>query len=407
MSENPNWLETRCSKRIKQAHEQNLLRRRRAVVSADSRQCRFEDQNQPCLNFSSNDYLGIASGLALPARQGYGAGASPLVNGYWVDHQAFEQRVANYLGFEAALLMSSGYSANADGLATLLQTDDLVFGDRLNHSSLTSGVIASGARLRRYRHNDLDDLKRLIEQTPLVAGGQRWIVTDAVFSMDGDVAPLVELANAAKEIGAALVVDDAHGFGVFGGGRGTIAALGLSAGDVDLLVVTFGKAVGASGACICAKRVIIDALVQSCRAYIYSTAMPPAMVDILHNCFLNMQQAHAARAHLATISQYATKQLHNLLEQKYAWLVSSQISKNQVDDMLHPVLPLVVNTVSRALAIGANLEAAGFLVGVIRPPTVPIARLRIAVNALHELEDIDDLIDAIDIALELTAIQGN
>lgn len=392
------WLETFCQSRLAEIDIQGLTRQRLAVQNLNGRH--YQINNQSYLQFASNDYLALAgrafAGLSSSWQNlnepdfAQGAGASPLVTGFSPVHQAFEQAIARYLGFEAALYFNSGFSANEALLGTLVRKNDLVFADRLNHASLIDGVRHAGARHIRYKHLDLDDLERLLHQHQR-ADGRLWIITDAVFSMDGDIAPLQDIQRLARRYGAALVIDDAHGFGVLGQGRGSCAEFDLDPCDVDLLTVTCGKALGVTGALVCGKQVVIDCLVQQSRSYIYSTAAPPMILQACLSSLQELQQAHRQRSHLAELGSVLAKEL-NVLALKVNRTTKEQ-DQNQFS-MHHPVQPFIVGDIDELMALNTWLKSHGILVGAIRPPTVPkgTSRLRISLNAAHELADIHQLI---------------
>ncbi len=339
-------------------------------------------------NFSSNDYLGLADHprlkaamTAAVARYGVGSGAAHLVCGHSREHQALEEELAAFTGREAALLFSTGYMANLGAIQALAGRGDAVFEDRLNHASLLDGGLASGARFQRYRHNDVDHLRQLLAATPAEA---RLVVTDAVFSMDGDLAPLPALARACREQPAVLMVDDAHGFGVLGPqGEGAVAEQGLTVTDVPVYMATLGKALGGFGAFVAGSRELVSYLTNFARPYIYTTAMPPAL-------------AAAMRESLRIVREEAWRRqrLHMLIRRFRQGVLAQGWPIMPSDTAIQPIL---LGEESTALNISQALAERGFWVTAIRPPTVPVgqSRLRITLTAAHDESDIDALLSAL------------
>ncbi len=334
------------------------------------------------LNFASNDYLGLANHPRLvqalregAERYGVGSGGSALVCGYLRPHKELEERLAEWTGAERVLLFSSGYHANLTVIATLAARGERVFEDRLNHASLLDGALLAGARLRRYPHLDLETAARLLdERTALVA-------TDAVFSMDGDLAPLPRWAELTAEAGCWLLVDDAHGFGVLGEGRGSLAHFGLVPSGHIVLMATLGKALGTFGAFVAADREVVDYLLQKGRPYIYTTSLPPALAS-----------AALAALRLLQEERWRQERLHQLIVHFRHRAEGAGLPLLPSETAIQPV---VVGSTARVVRIGSELRRRGFLVGVIRPPTVPkgTARLRISLTALHTERDIDRLLE--------------
>ncbi|MFP5431371.1 MAG: 8-amino-7-oxononanoate synthase, partial [Gammaproteobacteria bacterium] len=315
------------------------------------------------------------------ASYGVGSGASHLVCGHSAEHEALEQELAAFTGRERALLFSTGYMANTGIVQALVGRGDAVFEDRLNHASLIDGGLSSGAQFQRYRHNDVAHLAELLEKSP---ADRKLIVTDGVFSMDGDMAPLPELAALARVHDAWLMVDDAHGIGVLGEQGGGVAEhFGLGARDIPVLMGTLGKGVGSFGAFVAGDAVLIEYLINTARPYIYTTALPPAV-------------AAASRASLAIIRQGEAlrDKLHQLIRHFREGAIGLGLD---LMPSTTPIQPLLLGSNERALAWSAALERRGCLVGAIRPPTVPIgqARLRITLTAAHELADVDRLLQAL------------
>ena len=340
------------------------------------------------LAFCSNDYLALANDPRLAAamhagidRYGVGAGSAHLINGHFESHDRLEAELADWLGVAAARLFSTGYMANLGVVGALVGRGDTVIADRLNHASLIDAVRLSGARLSRYRHNDLDDLEARLER----ASGERMILTDGVFSMDGDVAPLAELVELAERFDAWLVVDEAHAFGVLGQtGRGSFEAAGLVPGERVLRVGTLGKAFGTAGAFVVGGAEPLAVLLQRARTYLFTTAQPPAV-------------AEASRAALAIVRDEAWRR--DRLAELVARFRAGVAGLDGIErmDSSTPIQPLVVGEPDRAVAMADRLDARGLLVPPIRPPTVPTgaSRLRVTLSAAHEPGDIDALVSAL------------
>lgn len=340
------------------------------------------------LSFCSNDYLGLAADPRIAEalcdgarRYGVGSGAAHLVSGHSSAHHALEEALAAFTGRERALLFSTGYMANLAVIAALVRRGDQVFEDRLNHASLVDGGLLSQARFKRYAHADVD---ALVDQLGEAGHGRRLVVTDGVFSMDGDVAPLGRLATACAEHHAWLLVDDAHGLGVLGeGGRGSLDAAGLEQDEVPILMGTLGKAFGTAGAFVAGSEVLIETLIQQARPYVYTTAAPPAVA-----------QATLASLRIVETEQWRRDRLVELVarfRREAAGLgLALMVSET-------PIQPIVAGSAEQALAWSRALEEAGILVTAIRPPTVPAgsARLRVTFSASHTDQQLDRLLDAL------------
>ena len=336
------------------------------------------------LAFASNDYLGLASHPALvaalqegAARFGAGAGASHLVSGHLAPHDAAETALAAFLGREAALLFSSGYQANVGVIGALVGRGDAVFADRLAHASLLDGCLLSRAEFQRFRHNDLADLERRLAASTAPA---KLIAVDAVYSMDGDEAPLAALLALAERFDAWLYVDDAHGFGVLGPqGRGTLATHGVAPHPRLVQLATFGKAAGLAGAAVAADAQVIDWLVNTARTAIFTTAMPPALAHALTAMLALVEPADAARdrlaGHVATLRADCAAAGLQLLPSRTA------------------IQPVLIGSDADAVAASLALREAGLWVPAIRPPTVPpgTARLRVSLSAAHTETDVAQL----------------
>jgi 8-amino-7-oxononanoate synthase len=364
------------------------LRRRRVVEARTHGSPRVRVEGRELLAFCSNDYLGLAdhpdviAALVAAAREwGVGSGASHLVSGHCSEHHALEEELAAFVGRPRALLFSTGYMANLAVVATLLERGDRVVEDRLNHASLLDAGLASGARFSRYPHADVAALQSRLARG---AGSRAMVVTDGVFSMDGDVAPLGELASACRESDAWLFVDDAHGFGVLGpGGRGSVEAAGLGAQDVPILMGTLGKACGTFGAFVAGSGDLVETLLQRARTYIYTTALPPAVAAATRASLRLLQEEPWRRSRvLDHVARFRREALRLGLPLK---------------DSSTPIQPLLLGTEAAALAATATLLAAGIWVPAIRPPTVPAgtSRLRITFSAAHTDADVDRLLEAL------------
>jgi len=347
------------------------------------------------LNFCGNDYLGLARdprvGAALRAASevwGVGSAASHLVTGHGREHEALEEALAEFVGRERALLFSTGYMANLAAVTTLAGRGDRVLLDRLSHASLIDAALLSGARLKRYAHASASAAERMLAAQGEGAGSTSRVAllaTDGVFSMDGDLAPVVELARLARARGASLLVDDAHGLGVLGaGGRGTLEHCGVLDPDaVPLLMGTLGKAFGTFGAFLAGARELIELLVQRARSYIYTTAAPQPL-------------AAAARAALALIQREPWRR-ERLLALTQRFVRAARAQRLPLASSATPIQPLILGSPDAALAASAALSERGFWVAAIRAPTVPrnAARLRISLSAAHTEAQVDALLEAL------------
>jgi 8-amino-7-oxononanoate synthase len=335
------------------------------------------------LSFCSNDYLGLAAHPQLiealregAERYGVGSGAAHLVSGHGEPHRRLEEALAAFTGRPRALLFSTGYMANLGVIQALASRGSRILADKLNHASLTDGARLSDARLLRYPHVDSDALARMLE-----AAGKALIVTDGVFSMDGDLAPLPELARLAQDSGAWLMVDDAHGLGVLGeAGRGSLDLFSLDADDVPILVGTLGKAFGTFGAFVAGSEALIETLIQRARSYIYTTALPPAVAH-----------ASCVALDIAMREEWRRAHLRRLIARFRDGALRLGLPLAASDT---PIQPLIAGGAAQALAWSRFLESRGVLVTAIRPPTVPAgsARLRVTFSAAHQEADVDELL---------------
>lgn len=373
-------------KRLKEAEAKGLRRNLKEVLSHDGRTAMVDNSNT--VVFSSNNYLGlsnhpaiVAAAYACAQKYGWGAGASRLISGNMTPHRELEERAASFLGHEAALCYGSGYAANTGALTALLGKDDTVFADRLTHASLIDGILWSGARLIRFAHNDPDDLWRRIEKEVGVSG-KTAIVTEGVFSMDGDKAPLADIAEVADRSGAFLIVDDAHGFGLFGErGRGVIDEAGV-ADRVDMHIVTFGKAAGASGGLVAGSRNLIDGLINFSRALIYSTAAPPATAAAAQAGLDIIDSEEGDRLRLSVIKNVAVMNREG-----------ERFLKKKSET---PIFPFYITGGKEIMDVSRKLRDEGFFAPAIRPPTVPAGteRFRVSVTAQHNKDDCKNFISA-------------
>lgn len=339
------------------------------------------------LSFCSNDYLGLANHpqvvaalQAGAATYGAGAGASHLITGHSRAHHDLEIELADFVGSERALLFSTGYMANFGVVTALAQRNTLIFEDRLNHASLIDAARLARARSRRYAHVDIERLRHLVGESPRDA----LIATDAVFSMDGDIAPLGALHDLARQHEAWLLADDAHGIGVLGpNGRGSFEHAGIRPGGRSILMGTLGKALGTFGAFVAGDTDLVEYLIQRARTYTYTTALPPAI-------------AAATRASLQVARAEPWRRTHlTALVARFRAGAARLGLKPLASDT--PIQPLIVGDASAAVSAASQLRAAGILVPAIRPPTVPrgTARLRITFSAEHEEAHVDLLLDAL------------
>ncbi len=358
-----------------------LMRRRRLLESPQSAHIRVDGKD--VLSFCSNDYLGLANHPALiaamqqaAASAGAGSGASHLITGHHVFHDMLEQALANFTGLPAALCFSTGYMANLGVVAALMRRGDAIFADRLNHASLNDAAVLSRADLQRYRHNDLEHLARLLEKS---SATRKLVVADAVFSMDGDIAPVPALLELCERHDAWLLLDDAHGFGVLGThGEGVLGHFGVRSPRI-IYMATLGKAAGVAGAFVAAEQVVIDYLLQHARTYIYTTASPPPQAAAVLAALELIAADDARRAHLQTLIATLKSRL-----QSCRWPLMPSVTAIQ---------PLLVGSNHDALRLSELLLTRGVLVPAIRPPTVPqgTARLRISLSAAHSPADIERL----------------
>ncbi len=371
--------------RLAARRAEHLFRQRPLLESPQGPQVRVD--GQPLLAFCSNDYLGLASHpevvralLDGAERWGVGGGASHLVIGHSQPHHELEEALAEFTGRPRALLFSTGYMANLAAVTALVGQGDTVLEDRLNHASLLDAGLLSAARFSRYRHNDAASLASRLDK----ASGNTLVVTDGVFSMDGDLADLPALAATAKARGAWLMVDDAHGFGALGAsGGGIVEHFGLGLEEVPVLVGTLGKAFGTAGAFVAGSAELIETLVQFARPYIYTTSQPPAVACASLKSLELLRTEGWRREHLAAlIARFRAG--------------AAELGLTLMDSPT-PIQPLLIGDSARAVELSRLLRERGILVGAIRPPTVPAgtARLRVTLSAAHSVAQVERLLDAL------------
>ena len=379
------WLDDRALQR----RVQHLERHRRVLNGLDP--VEIQADGIPLLNFSSNDYLGLASHPELVAAlkkaaddQGVGSAASALVTGFREEHRLLEKELAEFLQREKVLLCSSGYLANLAVATSLAGKGDVIIQDKLCHASLIDAARLSGARLCRYGHTDMAALKRRLD----AAGEEKkLVVSDGVFSMDGDSAPLQQMVALCREHRAWLAIDDAHGIGVCGpGGRGSVAAAGLNSLEVPILTGTLGKAFGCFGAFIAGSEKLIQHLVNEARSYIYTTAMPPALAASARAALHRVIEDEWRREHLQVLIGHFRR---GAARRGLVLLPSDS-----------PIQPMIIGDSRATLDLATGLRQQGFLVVAMRPPTVRegTSRLRITLTATHETPQLDALLDAIAVA---------
>ncbi len=344
---------------------------------------------KPCLSFCSNDYLGLADHPTVAAamkegidRYGVGGGASHLVNGHSAAHHELEEALADFVGRPRAVLFSTGYMANLGAVGALMRKGDMVFEDRLNHASLLDAGLLAKADFARYPHANVEDLSQRLTRSE---DRRQLVVTDGVFSMDGDLAPLPELCRTAMSHRAWVMVDDAHGIGVLGDrGAGTSEHFQLGIDEVPVLIGTLGKALGTAGAFVAGSEALAETLIQHARTYIYTTAMPPAVAV-----------ATLASLKLVTEESWRRDTLRSLISRFRRGVEELGLDVMPSDT---PIQPLVVGAADKAVRLSEALWARGLLITAIRPPTVPkeTARLRITFSAAHTEQHVDRLLSALE-----------
>jgi 8-amino-7-oxononanoate synthase len=383
-------------KALDERKQQHRYRKRRITKGPQQIEMIVDDKN--IISFCSNDYLGLASHPLLKQATidaiktyGVGSGAAHLVSGHSSAHHQLEEELAEFTGYPRALLFSTGYMANIGLCQALLDKNDYVFEDRLNHASLIDGGLISGAHFKRYLHNDISSLEQKLSTTSNKATGKssatiskRLVLTDAVFSMDGDIADIPALSSLCKTTGSWLMIDDAHGFGTVGKtGKGCLQHFSLTSNDVPIYMATLGKAMGTAGAFIAGSEELIETIIQKARTYIYTTAMPAAIAEATR-CSLKIIQHEAE--HLTNLNDNISY-FRNCCDESGLIIENSQTA----------IQPLLIGNDEKAVKISQQLFERGFLVTAIRPPTVPegTSRLRITLSAGHTREHINQLIDTL------------
>ncbi|MBE0493034.1 MAG: 8-amino-7-oxononanoate synthase [Thiomicrospira sp.] len=372
----------RFQPKLDERQAQSLYRQRPLAFSPQRPQMQIN--GLPMLNFCSNDYLGLAADPRIKQAvcnddtAGWGSGAAHLVTGHHLHHHLLEDELADWLGVERVLLFSTGYMANLAVQQTLMQKGDRILGDKLNHASLIDGALASGADFKRYSHLDYHALETRLEQSDAPS----LIVSDSVFSMDGDLADLAKLQQLANKHQAWLFVDDAHGLGVLGKqGKGSFDHFNLPIDADNILVGTFGKAFGTSGAFVAGSSVLIESLIQFARPFIYTTAMSPMNALATRTALKLLREGDDLRDQLhANIAQFRTG--------------AKALGLNLMPSV-SAIQPILLGDSAKAVAWSEALKQAGFWVSAIRPPTVPQARLRVTLSAAHSDAQIEALLSAL------------
>lgn len=365
--------------------QQHRYRSRR--INQGPQQIEMQIDGKNIISFCSNDYLGLANHALIKQAMidgvkhyGVGSGSAHLINGHSKAHHQLEEELAEFTGYPRALLFSTGYMANLGLCQALLNKNDSVFEDRLNHASLIDGGLFSGARFQRYRHNDISDLQQKLSKVSDKAG-ETLVLSDGVFSMDGDIAKLPELSSLCKKTDSWLMVDDAHGFGTLGKtGRGCLQHFDLSSENVPIYMATLGKAIGTAGAFIAGSEELIETLIQQARTYVYTTATPAAI-------------AEATRSSLKIIRS-DNEQLHKLNSNIAYFKKCCQQNDLNIETSLTAIQPLLIGEDEKTIKISQQLFEQGLLVTAIRPPTVAkgTSRLRITLSAEHHKNHIEQLI---------------
>ncbi len=369
---------------LKEIYDAKLNRRLRSISTAPGRTT-IVDGNQ-FLNFASNNYLSLAHSESVIHRihatlteKGYGATGSRLLGGNYTEHEGLEKKIADFKQCEASLLFNSGYNANVGILTTFANSGVHVFSDKLNHASIVDGIQLSGAPMHRYNHCDMHHLEALLKKY----SGQKIIITDALFSMDGTIAPLETICELAERYEAMVIVDEAHSDGIYGtDGRGLVDELHLTA-KVDLVMGTFGKAYGCFGAAVTGKKILIEYMIQKCRSFTYTTALPPFMISAI-SAAMDLAQSEPWR--------------RERLREKSAELRTTLQERGfNIADSVSQIIPIILGDNHTAVSTSQELEENGIWVPAIREPTVPrgTARLRININADHTDHDIEQLISAL------------
>ncbi|NRA82827.1 MAG: 8-amino-7-oxononanoate synthase [Gammaproteobacteria bacterium] len=374
----------RLGQQLNQQRTNDLYRVRTAVNGGNQRQLTSGEKS--FLNFSSNDYLGLAcdeqvklGAIDAVNKYGAGCGGSPLVTGHSRLAKYLEDLIKDLTGQSGVMLYTSGFAANSGVISSLLTKDDYLVQDKLNHASLMNAGSDSAVKMQRFAHNDMASLAKQLQSKTSINASDRLVVTEGVFSMDGDGAPLAEISQLCRNHHAWLMVDDAHGFGINGGGAGSCAQANITP---DILMATFGKAIGTSGAFVAADKEVIDYLVNFCRHYIYSTSLSPMIIGATMTS-IELAQQPCRHQKLAELIGYFRDRASQL---GLAIMPSSSA-----------IQPLIIGDSHRAIAIANRLKEQGIWLTAIRPPTVAVgsARLRITLSTNHQESDIDRLLTAL------------
>ncbi len=376
-------METFLNHTLSQLSDKGLRREIRTLESSQGREITIGGRK--LINFCSNNYLGLADDMRLGEavvrslhEEGFGSGASRLVCGNLSSHTRLEEKMAQFKGTARCLLFSTGYMANVGIISSLFGRGDMIFSDKLNHASIIDGILLSQAEYKRYAHADTESLEAMLKVAPPAV--KKLIVTDSVFSMDGDIAPLPEIVLLAKKYNCTVMIDEAHGLGVLGkNGKGSVEHFGLE-GQIDIQMGTFSKAAGSFGAYVCGSQELINFLINKARSFIYTTGLPPSVAAASLKGLEIIENEPARRKKLWDHTHFILKGLKDL-----------------GFDTLHtqtPIIPILVKDSHKSVRFSEKLFAAGLLVSAIRPPTVPAhtARLRVTLMATHTQEDLDILL---------------
>ncbi len=379
------WLEEYIEEELERIREENLLRKLRVVSSPQN--ARVIIDGRELINFSSNNYLGLANHPEIieafiegAKRWGVGSGAARLIVGNHEPHSLLERRLAEFKEKEAALVYTSGYHANVGIISAIMGRGDEIFSDSLNHASIIDGCRLSKAKISVYRHRDMNHLEDLLRKSETK---KKLIVTDSVFSMDGDLAPLNEIVELADRYDAAVMIDEAHATGVFGpGGRGLAYHLGLQ-DKIEIQMGTLGKAVGVFGGYVTGNRKLIDFLINRSRSFIFTTGYPPAMAVATSRALDLIERGDELRNRLWENIRFFRKKAEETFGEKV--------------EIYSPIVPIIIGEPEDTMEISHYLFQQGFFVGAIRPPTVPpgTSRLRVSLMATHKEEEIGRLIDTL------------
>lgn len=378
---------------LKDLENNKLYRHRKSIEEIQKQNIKIN--NRWALNFSSNDYLGLTQNKNIKSsiingikKYGNGSGSSHLISGHYFIHDEIEKLISSNLFFNKSILFTSGFAANLGVITSLCARNDVIFSDKLNHASLNEAALLSKSRFVRYKHLDLQHLEQLLKKYD---GRRKLIISDAVFSMDGDLINLPELLDLCDKYDAYLYIDDAHGFGVLGrNGKGTLEhyypKLDFSPNLKKRIIYMFtlGKSVGVSGAIVLASNQIIDYLIQKAKTYIYTTALSPALANgILTSLKIILKD----------------KELRKKLQENISVFRKTVKNKKLLGDSITPIQPIFINDTKKSIKLSKKLLEKGFYVPVIRPPTVPknTARLRISISSLHEIKNVKELAELINL----------